>query len=154
MLFNSGEGHAIQSYNRKGARSAWKGGSDGWVTVGSACLHNRQAPGGDPLATEFINYYAVLGTIDIAAELQNVTHEAVSTQWRAVDQRSAHKDNSGARTMEHRTKRKSKSRRKPTMRGVQFTNSPDIIPRHHIAPEFPSNEKYLNIRKYINVYRE
>jgi hypothetical protein len=74
MLFNSGEGHAIQSYNRKGARSAWKGGSDGWVTVGSACLHNRQAPGGDPLATEFINYYAVLGTIDIAAELQNVTH--------------------------------------------------------------------------------
>lgn len=31
---------------------------------------------------------------------------------------------------------------------------PPIVPRHHIAPEFPSNEKYLNIKKYINVYRE
>jgi hypothetical protein len=127
---------------------------DGWVTVGSACPHNRQALGGDPLATEFINYYAVLGTNDIAAEFQNVTHEAVSTQRRAVDQRSDHKDTSGARVMKHRTKRKRKRRRKPTMRGVQFTNSPPIMSRPHIATEFPSNEKYLNIRKYINVYRE
>jgi NACalpha-BTF3-like transcription factor len=137
---------------------------DGWVTVGNACPHNRQALGGDPPATEFINYNAVLGTIDIAAEFQNVTYEeisadtndhiqSVSTQRRAVDQRSAHKDNSGARAMKHRTKHKRKRRRKPTMRGVQFTNSPLIIPRPHIATEFPSNENYLNIRKYINVYR-
>jgi hypothetical protein len=140
---------AVMSQNLCGTQAI-----DGWVTVGSACLHNRQAPGGDPLATEFTNYYAVLGTIDIAAEFQNVNHEAVSTQWRAVVQRSVHKDNSRSRAMKHRKKRKRKRRRKPTMRGVQFTNSPPIIPRHHIAPEFPSNEKYLNIKKYINVYRE
>jgi nascent polypeptide-associated complex subunit alpha len=137
---------------------------DGWVTVGNACPHNRQALGGDPPATEFINYNAVLGTIDIAAEFQNVTYEeisadtndhiqSVSTQRRAVDQRSSHKDNSAARAMKHRTKHKRKRRRKPIMRGVQFTNSPPIIPRPHIATEFPSNENYLNIRKYINVYR-
>ena len=124
---------------------------DGWVTVGSACLYNRQAPGGDPLVKEFNNYYAVLETIDIADEFQNVIHEAV--RWRAVDQRSVHKDNSRARAMKHRKKRTRKRRRKPTMRGVQFTNSPPIVPRNHIAPEFPSNGKYMNIKKYINVYQ-
>jgi len=101
---------------------------------------------------EFNNYYAVLETIDIADEFQNVIHEAV--RWRAVDQRSVHKDNSRARAMKHRKKRTRKRRRKPTMRGVQFTNSPPIVPRNHIAPEFPSNGKYMNIKKYINVYRE
>ena len=150
---------AVMSLNLCGTQAI-----DGWVTVGSACLYNRQAPGGDPLAKEFNNYYAVLGTIDIAAEFQKVNHEAVSTPLdqrsvhkdnsRAVDQRSDHKDNSRARAMKHRKKRKRKRQRKPTMRGVQFTNSPPIVPRHHIAPEFPSNEKYLNIKKYINVYRE
>ncbi len=72
---------------------------DGWVTVGSACLYNRQAPGGDPLVKEFNNYYAVLETIDIADEFQNVIHEAV--RWRAVDQRSVHKDNSRAVVLSH-----------------------------------------------------
>jgi hypothetical protein len=64
---------AVLSNNLRGTQAI-----DGWVTVGSACPHNRQALGGDPPATEFINYYAVLGTIDIAAEFQNVTYEEIS----------------------------------------------------------------------------
>jgi hypothetical protein len=116
---------AVLSKNLRGTQAI-----DGWVTVRSACPHNRQALGGDPPATEFINYYAVLGTIDIAAEFQNVTYEEISTDTndhirpvcmhrRAVDQRNAHKDDSGTRAMKRRTKRKGKCRRKPTMRGVK-----------------------------------
>jgi hypothetical protein len=135
-----------------------------WATVGRARKKDRQALGGDPPDMKFSNYYAVLNAeeIDNEAEIQNVTGEKISAATNDLIRPVGAPNHSQAtretEIMKRQTKRKRKRRRKPTMRGVQFTSSPPTIPcPSRLSDNFYSSEKYIGLvallREYIKTYR-
>jgi len=133
-----------------------------WATVGCARKKDRRALGGDPPEMKVSNYYAVLEEIDNEAEIQNVTGEKISAATndliRPVGAPNQSKATRETQIMKRQTKRKRKRRRKPTMRGVQFTSSPPTIPcPSRLSDNFYSSEKYVGLvallREYIKIYR-
>jgi hypothetical protein len=128
-----------------------------WATVGRARKKDRHALGGDPPEMKVSNYYAVLEEIDNEAEIQNVTGEKISAATndliRPVGAPNQSKATRETQIMKRQTKRKRKRRRKPTMRGVQFTSSPPTIPcPSRLSDNFHSSEKYIGLVTLLREY--